>query len=414
MDGAEKPRMRVLIDQQFHLGHHYQYLNQLLPTLIPLVDEVVVAITEAGRGSQEFASFLAPFERTVRIESVLPYANPGVPMGERLRVHRDLRRIVRDLAPDYVLIPSGDAQVTAMPLFRVSGLGAVPGRIPCELGIHFGTGSVGPRLTDRLRDVLNRANLGATGAKRLHFVNHLFYERLRAAGRRDGMTLMPHPVAPNPRLSKAESRKRLNLPEGGRYIGLAASIDSRKAIGEFLAAFREASTSDERLVLAGWMNDTHQRMIRDNYADLLREGRLVHINGFLDPVVFQTVLSALDVVCLPYPAFAGLSSTLLEGTAAGRPVLVNAFGWSGTMVKRFGLGWACDVLNHREFARTMRTALDHADEYQESGAIRRLLAFHAPQNFASSWVQGLKEMLGRPADPVRSWEWVMESVEKPA
>jgi len=106
-----------------------------------------------------------------------------------------------------------------------------------------------------------------------------------------------------------------------------------------------------------------------------------------------------------------LSSTLLEGTAAGRPVLVNAFGWSGTMVKRFGLGWACDVLNHAEFATTMRTALDHADEYRESESIRRLLAFHAPQNFASSWVQGLKETLGQPADQVRSWEWVMESVE---
>src|SRR5262249_2194138 len=156
-----------------------------------------------------------------RIESALPYASPGLPMKERLRVHRDLRKIVREFAPDYVLIPSGDAQVTAMPLFRFSGLGTVPGRIPCELGIHFGAASVGPSFRDRARAAPNRRNLGATGATRLHFVNPLFYERLRSAGRRRGITLMPHPVPPNPRLNKADSRRRLKLPEGGRYIGLA-------------------------------------------------------------------------------------------------------------------------------------------------------------------------------------------------
>ena len=49
-----------------------------------------------------------------------------------------------------------------------------------------------------------------------------------------------------------------------------ASIDSRKAIGQFLAAFRAASHSaSERLLLAGWISDPHLRTIRESYQDLV-------------------------------------------------------------------------------------------------------------------------------------------------
>ncbi len=401
--------MRVLIDQQFHPGHHYQYLAKLLPVLVTVVDDVVVAVTKEGLASPEFQAFLAPLARSVRFEPILPYANPGVPLGERWRVHRDLREAVRQIEPDYVLIPSGDAQWTAMPLFRFAGLAAIPGRIPCEVGIHFGFGSVGPRVKDRLRDVFNRVNLSATGLRRIHVVNHLYYERLRKLGWGENLTLMPHPVAANPRPSKEASRRRLDVPVEGQYIGLAASIDSRKAIAEFLAAFRAANVPNARLLLAGWMNNTHQRTIEEGYGDLLREGRLVLRKGFLEPDVFQTVLTALDVVCTPYPRFEGLSSTLLEGVAAGRPVLTDAFGWSETMVRRFGLGASCDVLNHAAFTRAIRTALEQSGEYRESEAVRRLLAFHTPENFALGWIQGIRKTLGQPADPIRSWDWVCEA-----
>jgi glycosyltransferase involved in cell wall biosynthesis len=404
--------MRVLIDQQFHLGHHYQYLAHLLPALTPLVDEVVVATTREGQTSDQFQSLLAPFSTQVRFEPILPAASPWMPMGERWRLHRDLRRVVRQLAPDYVLLPSGDGQSTAMGLFRVVGLGAVPGGRPCEVGIHFGSGRAAVGRSARVRDVLNRLNLSTASVRRVHLVNLLFYEDVRAHHPRDGrFVLMPHPVPHNPRLSRIESRRALGVPEEGRYIGLAASIDSRKAVYEFLTSFRKASRPNERLLLAGWIAPSHLQKLEESFSDLRAAGKVILIKGFLEPAVFQTVLTALDVVCTPYPQFAGLSSTLLEGVAAGRPILANDFGWSKVIIERFGVGWTCDVTNPDSFATTLRTALDHCDEYQESEATRRLLAFHAPENFAQSWVRGIRETLGHPPVPLRSWDWVTETLE---
>ena len=63
--------MRVLIDQQFHRGHHYHYIAHLLPALIRAVDDVVVAVTPVGLASEEFQSILASFAPHVRFEPIL-------------------------------------------------------------------------------------------------------------------------------------------------------------------------------------------------------------------------------------------------------------------------------------------------------------------------------------------------------
>jgi glycosyltransferase involved in cell wall biosynthesis len=121
-------------------------------------------------------------------------------------------------------------------------------------------------------------------------------------------------------------------------------------------------------------------------------------------------MTALDVVCTPYPGFGGLSSTLLEGVAAGRPILAHGYGWTRAIVRRFNLGSTCDVLDHAAFTRAMRAALDHCDEYEETEAIRRLLTFHLPENFAESWVAGIRASRGLAAQPLHPWSWVEEAV----
>jgi glycosyltransferase involved in cell wall biosynthesis len=409
---AARQSMRVLIEQQFHLGHHYQYVGHLLPSLIGTVDEVVVAVTQEGLQSPEFESALAPYAARVRFEPLLPAASPWLPMAERWRVHRALRAAVAAIRPDYVLIPSGDAQATAMGWYRATGRGSLPGAVPCEVGIHFGSaGDATPQ--QRLRDAINQMNLAFAKLRRVHLINFLFYETLQASRLRSRFTLMPHPVAVNPRLGKADSRRRLGIPEDGRYIGLAGSLDSRKAIPELLSAFRAVSSApDERVLLAGWMNDTHRRTISESFSDLVRQGKLIVLDGFLSTESYQTALSALDVVCTPYPGFAGLSSTLLEGVAAGRPVLANRSGWMHALVERFRVGWTCDVTEHSAFAASIRTALDEASDYCETEMVRRLLAFHDIRNFAALWGQGISEWLGRPVPRALDWAWVEESMSE--
>jgi glycosyltransferase involved in cell wall biosynthesis len=332
-------------------------------------------------------------------------------MSERWRVHRDFREAVRRLRPEYILIPSGDAQATLMAGYRLAGMGSAPGRLPCEIGIHLGSGAPAAGLKTRVRDQLNGLNLSLSGVRCVHFVNFLFFERIARLAPSRAFSVMPHPVLPAPPMEKAASRRLLGIPEDGRYIGLAASIDSRKAVLELLTAFRAVAGPGERALLAGYINNTHWDTITGKFGDLVANGRLFVIRRFLSQTEYQAALSALDVVCTPYPRFSGLSSTLLEGVAAGRPILADDFGWSAEVVRRFRLGWTCDVLNQAQFNSAVRRALDGADAYRRSDGAERLLAFHTVQNFIDHWMLGIDRALGRPARSVKTWEWVSRGEE---
>jgi glycosyltransferase involved in cell wall biosynthesis len=189
-------------------------------------------------------------------------------------------------------------------------------------------------------------------------------------------------------------------------------IDRRKAIDELLAAFRSSAAPDERLLLAGRIHRIHVETITNKYSDLVNKDKLILVNRFLDEAAFRTALTAMDVVCTPCPNFAGLSEMVLQAVAAGRPVLANDYGWSRAMIKRFGLGWTCDVNAPEPFAAALRVALDECADYEESEAVSRLLAFHAPANYAESWLGGIREMMGQPpTSSLKPWSWVLEAVD---
>ena len=80
----------------------------------------------------------------------------------------------------------------------------------------------------------------------------------------------------------------------------------------------------EKLGRWPWSRDVHARMIETACADLVAQGRVIVLRGFQSPETFRTVFSALDVVCTPYPGFSGVSATLLDGVAAGRPILIGS------------------------------------------------------------------------------------------
>jgi glycosyltransferase involved in cell wall biosynthesis len=388
--------MRVLVYEQFHPGHYYYYLHFLLPALLEVTNDVVVAVTAEGRRSAEFAELLSPYSDRVVFEAILPYGHDRVIKNQKWGLHRDLRDAVRRTRPDYVLAPSADTQTSAMGLFRIAGLGGLPGHRRGEAGFHLGRGIAGASLRQAGRDRLDELKLAASGWTRLHIVNLLFYEHLQARGGSLARkcSLLPHPVKPNT-YSKAESRRVLGIPEDGRLIGLAGLIDYRKAVGELLTAFRRSSDRPtDRLLLAGPLARNHRQTIETGYRDLVDSGRIIMLDRFLADDEIQRALAAMDVVCTPYPGFIALSSVLLEGLAAGRPVLSNNIGWCDAIVKRFGAGWTCDVHNPDAFATAVRTALDECESYRHTEATLRLLAFHAPENFAASFLQGLRTLCG--------------------
>src|SRR4051812_48751086 len=98
--------MKVLVYQQLHAGHYYYYLHFLLPALLEITDDVVVAITDEGRRSAEFADMLAPFASSVTFDTGSPSGHGRAMKRERWKLHTDLRDAVIRTKPDYVLAPS--------------------------------------------------------------------------------------------------------------------------------------------------------------------------------------------------------------------------------------------------------------------------------------------------------------------
>jgi len=406
--------MRVLLYEQWHEGHHFHSLHHILPRLIGVADEVVVAVTDLGRSSVEFKNVLEPFADRVRIDAGVARANPRMGLADRLAIHRNLRDTVERVRPDYVLVPSGDGQTTAMGVYRAALRGGLPRGTPGEAGILYALGLAKVTAKDYARDLFYETTWRLSSWNKLHFNNFLVYEYLLARGgslaRR--AALQPHPIPVNRRLGKTESRRLLGLPEDGRYIGLVAEIDRRKAVDRLLAAFKAGtSRPDDRLLLAGRLATPFAELIERDYADLVKSGRILLINRFVGLQEADLVHSALDIVCTPYPRFGHLSSALLHGVAAGKPILANDFGWPRALVRRFEVGWLCDVLDQDAFTRTMSEAFERCHEYRETEGTRRLLAFHTPENFAESWLVHLRELTGRPApEPHRNWSWVLEGL----
>lgn len=393
--------MRVLVFEQWFSGHHLAWVRPLIDALLELQAEVVLAVSSHGRGSPEFKGSIEPIASRITIDDSVPVEKPWMPMRDRPRLFSHLRRSVDAHRPAAVYLPSGDGQSHGMAAVRFIGR-RLPRGVLAEAGLHIGMGPSARTRGERAKTLLYEAAASASTWDRIHFVNVLLREHAIArfpslASRSD---VLPVPILPLGRVERAAARTQLGIPVDGRYIGLAASLDDRKAIDRLLAAFRDGATrADDRLLLAGRLHRRWRELIQGQYRDLLDAGRIQLIDRFLSAEELGLAASAVDVVCPPYPDYALVSATVLEGLASGRPVLAARLGWSQAIVERFGIGWTCDMHNPREFAGALGRALDKAPAFTLSPRAELLRQFNTPENFAACLLAGLRQREGMGADP---------------
>ena len=143
-------------------------------------------------------------------------------------------------------------------------------------------------------------------------------EQLRAAyGKRDGLHVVPHGVAPVPddAISRNAARRELGIGLDERVIGLVCRVEPVKNIGFLLRAMALADGAVDRLLVVG---DGPQR---EELTRLARElgvaGRIQWAGRLDDPT---PAYRAMDAMVLPsiYEAF---GNVILEAMAAGVPVI---------------------------------------------------------------------------------------------
>jgi glycosyltransferase involved in cell wall biosynthesis len=413
--------MKIQVFEQFEGGHHTNYIAALLPELARLikhniVDEVVITVTQRHFTALQMSDGVKPFLGLIQFDSSLPAVSPNPSLKDRKQITNHLLDAIARHQPDYLISTSADYESLFLAIRRRLGRPALPKQLVSLGMFHYGyAGAVGTKRSDHIKQLIYSFAWKNASWSRLLMVNPLVYEALsheRPTFRRR-VGLLPDPVPTSVYMDKITARKLLNIPPSGRYVGFIGVMDTRKAIPELLAAWQAVqSTPHDYLLLAGRLDPGYRQLIETEFSELLQQGRIILLDQHLTDDQLIAGYSALDVVAVVQYQRANLSANLLKAIAAGRPAIVDRYGYTGMVIERFQAGYACDVTNPADLTTTLKTTLAESPHYTLSPQAERLIQFHHPSNFAHTVLQGLAGLL--PADypsEVKTWEWVCAGAE---
>jgi glycosyltransferase involved in cell wall biosynthesis len=407
--------MKVLVFEQWHGGHHFNYLECILPRLAKMVDRVEIHVTNRTFQSPDFRTQLRSAHAlpNVDFKPVLPEISPALAPRDRIQASRNLVQSMKSARPDMTLIPSADAPAMALAFANCAFVNLLKRLGPVEGTFHTGYGNV-RKMKHRAKESVYSLVYRRVPLTAINFVNANYYEFIRGRGFASSsrMKLVGDPVVQPARIGREAARRLLGIPLEGRYLGILGSLDPRKAIPDLLAAFRAAHLVDsDRLLLAGRLAPSFAELIDREYGDLVKSGRLVVLNRFLTEEELLHGYEALDLATIAYYDFPGLASLALKAIAAGRPVIGHDLGWFGMIVKRFDNGAVVNIYDTAAFAEALRKALDRSASYVETEGIRRLLAFHRVSNFVDNMLENVGAMSGHARQgPACTWDSVMEAL----
>jgi glycosyltransferase involved in cell wall biosynthesis len=390
--------MRVLVFEAGSGGHSFNYHRLLLPAVSELADEVIVVLRQDAVASEFAQVQLRAMPDGIRWEPSVRKPT-GSLINRQLAFRRAMRDAVHRHKPDHVYVPTAD------PVSQLSGLAAafgqrdIPRGVEAEAALHrcgFAYPTSSP--TKRAMRQLGYWAHARAPWTRVFNVDVIAYEWVQSHGGEfaDRNFLLPDPIEVGPEINKSDARRELNVPTDGVLIGCVGAINERKGIDCLLAAFKKAELPpSSRLLLAGNHEPRIRELLKADYADLVRVGRIVSVDRYLSVDELHRAIGAMDLVCTPYMHQIAIASITLRAVAANRPVLAADDRWCGRMVPAFGMGWTSNPRNVDQFAAAIRTSLEAAPSWRRSEACDRLLRFHAPENFTAVFTQRLRERTGR-------------------
>ncbi|HZK82842.1 MAG TPA: glycosyltransferase family 4 protein [Humisphaera sp.] len=414
--------MRVLIVEQNHLGHYYNYDRLVIDAIRTLGAEVVMAITPDGFASEEFRVHLSPIPGGIDIRPILRPGRGGTMNGIRDAV-ANLNRAVKEIRPDILYVVTADGIAQAAGLARMAGLLAIPRTIYCECLINrlaFTYPNSAARRSDpNVRAAhsastnLSLLTLRKSPFSKIHLTDALAYQwvQTRGGALRERVHLLPDPVESLTPMSRAEARRSLGIPEKGRYLVCPGLLDNRKGIPILIEALSDSSIlAGDRLMLAGSTTPDIAAKLRCHPCVALREaGRLIVIDRVLSEREIFTAIFAADVVVCTYPHQPHPASIALKALACGRPTLASDTAWLGKMIPKFDMGWTVNVLDANAFAAALSTSLDQSAAWQISDAGKRLVQYCSAENYKNGWMAGLRHRMNLPpVTNLPTWEWVTQ------
>ena len=144
-----------------------------------------------------------------------------------------------------------------------------------------------------------------------------------------------------------QAREKLNLPADKKIILMIGYFRPSKNFELIIDLFPQilARYSDTVLVLAGKIRGNEHLEYRTKLFTLIEASpareHIYFIRGQLKQDVFDTILSAADVVVLPYK-INSQSGILAHSLAFGRPIIASDSGAMKRILQRSGAGFVCE------------------------------------------------------------------------
>ena len=404
--------MRIVVFETSADGHRFVYMKLLLPAVAELADHVTVALPADAPQRTEYQQLLAPLADRVSFDPWLPSLKRKAFHGALAKL-RLVRQSIARAQADYLIVPHLDGLAQSMGLMR--GLrNAIPRHVVSEgLLLRGAFAYPEPSALRRAKKRLSWRLVRHCPMTYMHHLDPIVYEKITRQPDAARWLLMPDPVEQPTAMSRSEARRMLGVPEDGRYVGCAGTLDKRKGVDLLMRAFADAKLADsDRLLLLGPVHAELRPLLDGPYAELVRAGRIIVHDRFFDPQDLGTAMQAMDLVCTFYPDHIGTASIVLRAAAARRPVLASSFGWMGMVVPRMKLGTVCNVRDPDAARDALIVALERAASYEPTEAGRRFSAFHSVENFQTTWTVRLRQTLGLPpAEGQRPWSWVLEAAD---
>ncbi len=391
--------MRVLVFELSPSGHRFQYAATVISAASELATEVVFATTEEASKSTAFQEFLKPVSDRFVLD-VTSKDSSGSPLARAARNYSCFRQVVKKHRPDHLYVPTADGFSQVLGISNKLGFRVVGKEMELEILLmgghrYFQSNGWKSRLSRRWW----MTALQASDASVIHVLDPWLRKKIAASSNtlpfKESLRDIPEPVEPIHVTAQGEAKDQLGLSRASRFLGFFGGANLRKGADLMLNAFANSPLqTEDRLLLMGRIEEPIRTMLQEKYASLVSRGRIVLFDRFVSQAELELGLSAVDVICVPYPLQFGSSGFVVRAASVHKHLLTANHGWIGNMVNRFELGSTCDVRDPLAFSRAISTSLEAAEHFCVSTKSEEFTSYHTLANTQSHWTKRLRERLG--------------------
>jgi glycosyltransferase involved in cell wall biosynthesis len=359
---------RVLILELGASGHHPRLVRWLLESAVAESAEIILASRRemfehaeiracTGRFTRHQIGLEPELDARLRREDTAGLLYRSWIIGNLYR--KVCAAVAREAHVDFAIVPYFDDCILGL---------AVP---------HEAFGGI-PWMTITMRTRFHYSEMGLIAPRqRLVTMQRLFFYRVlkqksmtalftidptlaEFAEKRRGPLLrkveyLPDPTARHPILpSKTEARQQLAIPPDARVILLYGELSVRKGILSLLQALTDGECSRQvHVLMAGRFLEPDPVIRSEAYQNLIAEGRIHVIQGYLDDGQERQVLAAADCSWVGYIGFYGMSGMMALSGSHGVPVLGSPEGLIGYLTRKYEIGVVIDPRNRQSVVNAL-------------------------------------------------------------